>query len=169
MKKIEFKNILDVEPKIRGQARIWRNRPEIRSNMLTQHIISEKEHSQWLDSLKKRKDRIVWIIYYQGIPIGSCYLHDIKYDQKQSEWGYYIGEGEYRGKGLSKFILSELMNISFNQLGLEKLITSVLKHNRRAYQIYQKFGFVEKQDTDNNNELIFLEMTEENWINNIAK
>lgn len=61
--------------------------------------------------------------------------------------GIYIGE-KFRGKGLSKIILNNLL-ISGKKLGLDSIHLSVYKSNKTAIKAYNKQGFkAYKEDTN---------------------
>ena len=132
--------------------------------MLNQHIISKGEHLKWIETLKDRKDWKFWVIFYNSTPIGSIYFQNIDYDNLSSEWGFYIGEEEFKGKGLSKYILFKLLEIFFEEMKFKTLITKVLSTNGPALSVYDKFKFRKlKSFIYNNKEFLILEFTSEEW------
>lgn len=141
MNEIEFINILDTNIEIQDKIRLWRNQNDIRNYMINNKLISHEEHRNWLNSLSKRNDYILWVVYYKKVPFGTCYLHDIDYNNNNTYWGFYIAEKEFRGKKLGKVILYMLIEKVFNELNFHKLSTSVLSNNSIALQLYEKFGF----------------------------
>lgn len=170
MIKIIFKNIINLNDDIKKKVRIWRNQPEIRNNMVTRHIISEKEHNKWLKSLTKRDDWIVWVVFYQNKPIGICSLSNINKVGNTTDWGVYIGEDKFKGKGLSKYILFKLIDKTFNEMNMNKMYTSVLSSNTQAIKIYERFGFLQcknEQKTEEDRksiEFINIELDKNRWF-----
>jgi UDP-4-amino-4,6-dideoxy-N-acetyl-beta-L-altrosamine N-acetyltransferase len=138
---IEFKNILDASADLVEIVRQWRNHKQISQYMLTNHVISKKEHSQWIEKLKTQKTAKTWIIQYNGAPIGVVSLANIDVNKKTTEWGFYISEETARGKGLGSEVLYHLMKHVFDEMKFKKMKTTVLENNPVALHLYEKFGF----------------------------
>ncbi len=167
MRKIKFVNILEVDDKLRKRVREWRNKEEIRKSMLNQRIITEKRHFAWVESLRNRNDSKFWIVFVDRVPIGSVYLQNIDYEKLTSEWGFYIGEDSYRGKGLSKCILFKLLKVFFEEMKFEVLFTKVLSGSAVALNLYKKFNFEEmnKLSFKNQEKILLLKFSKKDWIN----
>jgi len=56
------------------------------------------------------------------------------------ELDYFAIDKEYQGKGLSKLLLSKIVSLSGNT-GLGKIKLSVRNSNKRAIDLYKKYGF----------------------------
>jgi len=164
MKEIKFENILKVNDKIKERVRQWRNKEEIRKYMLSQHIITKEEHLNWIESLKNRNDWKFWVIFVDEIPIGSVYLQNIDLKKLTSEWGFYIGEDDFKGKGLGKHILFKLLEFYFEEMKFEVLFTKVISNNIAAINIYRKFKFKMINDfLDNQKKVVLLKFTKKDW------
>jgi hypothetical protein len=145
MKKIKFINILDLDSSIIELIRHWRNSDVVRRYMYRSHYISKEEHLRWFEGLKLEKgNRKVWIIYYEDIPVGVINLFNIDYENKITDWGFYIGETAYRGLGIGSISLWRLMEYVFDKMNFHKMYTSVLENNSDALNLYKKFGFKEE-------------------------
>jgi len=166
MNEIEFVNILEVDDKLKEKVRQWRNKEGIRKFMLNQHTITKKEHFKWIESLKNRNDWKFWIVFVNCIPIGSVYLENIDYEKLTSEWGFYIGEDAYRGKGLSKCILFKLLGMFFEEMKFEVLFTKILSKNIIALNLYKKFKFkeIDRLLSENVEKIIILKFSNKDWI-----
>ena len=166
MEEIEFINIIEAEEGLKEKVRQWRNKEEIRKFMLTRHIVNKEEHLQWIEDLKYRNNWKFWVIFLKDIPIGSVYLQNINYEKLTSEWGFYIGEEEYKGKGLSKVVLLKLLEIFFNEMKFNSLFTKILSDNIIALNLYRKFKFKERERVsfEDKREVIILEFSKEDWI-----
>lgn len=166
MNKIRFVDVLQVDDKLRDTIRRWRNRREIRKYMLTQHLISKEEHSRWLSGLRETVNQKVWIVFTDNVPIGSVYLQNLDYSRRYSEWGLYIAEPAYRGKGLGKCIVLRLLEVYFDEMGFETLSTKVLSDNVAALGLYRKLEFkpVDRLPYKGKKEIISLKFSKKDWL-----
>lgn len=117
-----------------------------------QSTLSEKE--KWFHSLESRDDFKCWVIKYNKMPIGVCGIKNIVHNTRKGEYFGYIGEDNFRGKGLG----NRLMNLAKEKatfLGLEYLYLKVRNDNFPALKLYKRHGFIE---TGNQGNMIFMEM-----------
>ncbi|MDD5680706.1 MAG: UDP-4-amino-4,6-dideoxy-N-acetyl-beta-L-altrosamine N-acetyltransferase [Candidatus Omnitrophica bacterium] len=165
MTDIRFTNILQLDDAIKEKVREWRNSGRVRHFMLTQHVISAHEHTKWVDGLKRGDNALFWVVFAGDDPIGAAYLHNINKEKKTSEWGFYIGNDAYTGKGLGKNILFKLLETSFDEMGFEVLLTKAFSDNIAALSLYRKFDFAEKgrEALDGKRDVILLEFTKDDW------
>ena len=165
MNNLRFVNILELDAAIWEKVRQWRNKDEIRTSMLSQHNISEKEHRSWLEGLRLKNDRKFFVVFNDGIPVGSAYFHNIDYADSSSEWGFYIGDDAYKDKGLGKRIVFKLLGIFFGELKTKTLLTTELSHNKPAINIYNKFRFKECRRTPfkGGGEIIHMKFSARDW------
>jgi RimJ/RimL family protein N-acetyltransferase len=73
--------------------------------------------------------------------IGLTVLKDINLINRSAEFAIYIGDNEYRGKGLSIEATLETVNFGFYKLGLNRIFLRVLEENEVAIRLYKKTGF----------------------------
>ncbi|NIS38120.1 GNAT family N-acetyltransferase, partial [Candidatus Saccharibacteria bacterium] len=77
-----------------------------------------------------------------GKAIGHIELDRIdRQAKKASVCRVLIGDETLRGKGICKMMMEKILNISFNQLGLEKVFLNVMDYNVAAINCYKKVGF----------------------------
>ncbi len=139
---LEFIPIAEVPVDVQRLVLSWRNSPDIRSKMLNQRIISWEEHLSWTKQQMIEFPNCIAKVAYEGQnPFGVISLNKIDREQKHSDWGMYIGNPAFRGKGLGTLLLEEIIRWGFQDLGLFKLYTSVLANNVRALSLYLKRGF----------------------------
>lgn len=103
----------------------------------------EKRSTSFVDTLED----VLWVESPRGETIG--YGH-IDYDGKRRWLGICVAE-KYRGRGIGKFIMKELIADAVSDLHL-----AVDLENHGAFRLYQKFGFVE---THRDEKYIFMERT----------
>jgi UDP-4-amino-4,6-dideoxy-N-acetyl-beta-L-altrosamine N-acetyltransferase len=124
------------------RVREWRNLPEIRHYMYTDHTISEQEHAKWFGMALNDRTRRYWIIELDGAPVGLANLYDIRPDHKRAYWAFYLASPEVRGRGVGSFSERFVIRYAFEELGLEKLCCEVLATNASVVRMHQRYGFV---------------------------
>jgi len=167
MKELNFINILNLNADIQEKVRLWRNKEDIRKYMINQHIITKEEHFKWLENLKSKNDCKFWVVFIDEIPIGSISLQNIDYKNLSSEWGFYIGEDDYRGSGIGAIVEFSLLEYFFNILKFKTLNGIVLEKNVPVIRMHKKFGFKikKKKSTFKKNKYkeIFLKIKKTEW------
>lgn len=116
----------------------WRNAPEIRNNMYTQHEISWDEHVNWFKCIDP-EDTKYFIFEIDNDPVGVINFSRLKRNKRQAEWGFYSGDLSRRGIG--KAMEVNALEYAFTKLGLEKLNCEVLSNNMPVVSFHRKFGF----------------------------
>lgn len=164
MSEMKFIDILEVNNELKEKVRLWRNKDEIRNCMISKHLITKEEHRRWLERLKKCEKQKFWVVFSDKIPIGAVYLQDINKANRSSEWGFYIGENEYKSKGLSKKILLKLLSIFFDEMGFETLLTKVLSSNVIALNLYMQFKFQKADPVETPEGVINLSFSRKQWL-----
>lgn len=148
----------------------WRNSERIRSNMYTDHIISEEEHQNWYKSIKDNLTVSYNIFEYKGRPVGLVYYTNMDFKNLKTMWGFYLGETDVpRGCG-SVMEYFALENI-FERRGFRKLCCEVFVFNSKVIKLHKKFGFDEegffKQHVYKNGkyeDVVFLSLFREKWL-----
>ena len=153
----------------------WRNSEDIRCQMIHQNLITNEEHYNWYKLVSSgRANYRVKMVYFDDMPIGVVYLTNMDLVVKCVSWGLYIGENKYRGLGLGRIMMVEILSWGFEELYFYRMYTSVLENNIKALSMYYKFGFKnegiwEKHvllKNGNRINLIYLGMCQEDWIKN---
>ncbi len=110
--------------------------------MLAFDLITEEQHRRWLSSLSERPERQSVRVAFEGDePFGIITLKDIDKNSSRSDWGMYIGEKGFLGRGMARFMLFDLLVWAFEEEMLQRLYTSVLSDNAKAVSLYLKYGF----------------------------
>jgi len=124
---------------------LWLNDAEIKYLTNTPNF-SKEEQKKWYESLKSRKDYIIYGITFNNKLIGACGLKNITHIDAEY-WGY-IGEKKYWGMGFGIAILDEMIHKA-KGLRLVKLWLKVIKDNERAIGLYKKKNFAIKKEFGN--------------------
>lgn len=123
------------------RVREWRNLPEIRKYMYTDHEISELEHARWFGQAVNDPSRCYWIIELDGAPVGLANLYGISEAHKRAYWAFYLASPEVRGRGVGSFAERFVIRHAFEHLGLDKLCCEVLATNAAVVKMHQRYGF----------------------------
>ena len=149
---------------------VWRNHPEVRKYMYTQHEITREEHSNWFDSVSKDKSKVYLIAELEGKPIGLINFTEISEKNKSAFWGFY--SGDLSTKGVGRLMEEAALNYAFNNLKLRKLSCEVLSSNPRVIKLHRRYGFsiegiFKKHFVDSSSEeldIYRLALTKSEWV-----
>ena len=123
----------------------WLNDMEIaiRLNAYTMYISKEVEKN-FLDGISQStdKDYIFSIVDKEKDQLlGNCGLTKIDWLNRSAEFGIFIGEKSYWGKGYGKEATQLLLDYGFNALNLHSIALEAFAFNQSAIRMYQKCGF----------------------------
>lgn len=122
----------------------WLNDPEIKKLTMTPDFTKEDQQI-FFRSIPKRNNYKIFGISLFGEKIGVCGLKNIS-EASGEYWGY-IGNKSCWGRGYGKEILNYITDFAV-KLKLESLHLKVSKENLRAISLYEKNGFLKKQEFD---------------------
>jgi UDP-4-amino-4,6-dideoxy-N-acetyl-beta-L-altrosamine N-acetyltransferase len=107
----------------------WRMKPSVTKYMNTDPILDMEKQKEWYSKISRSDEMYYWIIWVDGVPIGLIGIIDIDRANRRCSWIWYIGEDEYRGKGIAKKIQLNLYDYVFETLGLNRLFSHILSYN----------------------------------------
>lgn len=119
----------------------WRNLPEIRRWMYTDHEIARDEHARWFAGMLADPSRTYWIIELDGAPVGLANLADTSPIHGRTAWAYYLAEPSVRGRGVGAWVEFFVIEHVFATLGFNKLTCEVLVENEAVWKMHEAFGF----------------------------
>ncbi|MGA7378564.1 MAG: UDP-4-amino-4,6-dideoxy-N-acetyl-beta-L-altrosamine N-acetyltransferase [Candidatus Sulfotelmatobacter sp.] len=137
-------SLRDISPGDQEAIRIWRNDPDVRKYMYTDHEISPDEHRAWFSRILRDSSCKYWIIVCDREDVGLLYLYDIDMRNRHCYWGFYTVGPQVRGKGIGSFAEFSVLRIVFDELQLQKLCGEVLAFNLPVLNMHKKFGFVQE-------------------------
>ncbi|MDQ7016517.1 MAG: UDP-4-amino-4,6-dideoxy-N-acetyl-beta-L-altrosamine N-acetyltransferase [Gammaproteobacteria bacterium] len=114
----------------------WRNRPEVRSCMLTQHEIRWDEHCAWFERASRDPRKRLFIFEQEG-SLGFAHLSCI--NATVAEWGFYLAAGAKKGAGTLLGLAT--LRYAFEELALHKVAGQALADNSRSIALHHKLGF----------------------------
>jgi diamine N-acetyltransferase len=125
------------------QLNEWRNDPEIVNKLGSgfKYISKEIDLNWYEEYLEKRKTNIRLAIEVDNTYVGNVNLTNIDFINRSAEFSIFIGNKDYRGKGIGYKATSELINHGIINLGLNRIWLTVLAENNVAQGLYKKIGF----------------------------
>jgi UDP-4-amino-4,6-dideoxy-N-acetyl-beta-L-altrosamine N-acetyltransferase len=129
----------------------WRNHPEIRKWMLNKEKINFDEHLKFIENLEK-SDKIY-------IKVGDFGVVNFTLKNGYVEFGLHKNPAK---KGVGRKLMEFGINYAFDKLKVSKIILYVYENNKKAVNLYKRFGF---KQTDKKDNLIKMELSYENRKN----
>ena len=121
----------------------WRNNPNVQQSFVFRETFTNEMHENWMNN-KVATGKVVQFIIQDNETkkkIGSVYLRDIDSIFRSAEYGIFIGEDNFRGKGLGSEAARLIVDFAFKDLKLHRVFLRVFKHNVTAVASYKKVGF----------------------------
>lgn len=121
-----------------NQVLVWRNHPDIRRFMYSQHAISVEEHAQWFARESQDPKRHLLIFEINKSPLGFINIHQIA-SGGIADWGFYVAPDAAKGTGQS--LGQVALRYAFQEAGVNKLCGQVLASNERSILFHLNLGF----------------------------
>lgn len=142
---VQYDNLLlrPLEKEDIENLRNWRNDPETTKFLRPIGFITKEMQEKWFQSyLNNPVEAAFAIVETQKLNrmIGSISIYDLT--ENSAEIGQFlIGDTEARGCGSGSKSIAAAVHIAFEQMGLEKVISSVHRENIPSYKSFTKIGF----------------------------
>lgn len=145
---VKLISFLEVSLDLQLKTRNWRNQENVIPYFKIKNI-REDMHLDWLKSMKSKKPKtIAFLIKIEEHYVGVTYFSYIDYVKRTSDWGIYIHDEKYRGKGVGKQVLMNCISYAKEEILIDVLFLDVLKTNVKAVRLYENCGF-KKIDEEN--------------------
>ena len=123
----------------------WRNNPSVRSNLYGQEEITADMHLSYFHKVVETGKCHQFVISisldFQTVDIGTAFIKNIDKQNQKGEFGIFIGNDTYRGKGIGKIATEKVLEYAFSTLDLNKVYLTVFAHNEKAVSCYESVGF----------------------------
>jgi UDP-4-amino-4,6-dideoxy-N-acetyl-beta-L-altrosamine N-acetyltransferase len=123
------------------QVRLWRNHPQVRRFMYTQHEIGAQEHQKWFESCQSDAGKHLLIFDKEQVAQGFANLSE-RVPGRVADWGFYMAPEAPRGVG--RELGQATLAFAFDTLGLHKLCGQALEYNERSIRFHLALGFVQE-------------------------
>lgn len=117
----------------------WRNHPDVRNFMYSQHEISKVEHQDWFKSALISDSRHLLIFVLNDEPMGFIGFTRQKQDSQVADWGFYLAP--IAPKGAGKLLGESALDFAFSKLGIRKVCGEVLNSNQKSMNFHESLGF----------------------------
>ncbi|MEG3081826.1 UDP-4-amino-4,6-dideoxy-N-acetyl-beta-L-altrosamine N-acetyltransferase [Halomonas sp. 5021] len=117
----------------------WRNHPNVRRFMYTQHEISAEEHREWFDRTRDDQNRYQMIFEQQDQPTGFVNFNIVDPQGKRANWGFYLSPEASAGSG--RLLGITALNYAFEHLYLHKVCGEALAYNMPSIRFHERLGF----------------------------
>ena len=111
----------------------WRNDKITRQNSFNSELVSESEHKEYIKNTIVSSDRKLFILEYNGIPVGT--IREDRLKQDEYELSYTISP-VYRGKRIGQIMISLYL---IDQRA--SFICEVKEENISSIKMIEKLGF----------------------------
>lgn len=115
----------------------WRNHPDVRRFMYTQHKITLDEHQRWFKRNLSDPTKHLLVFEVNQQPVGFVNFNET--ESGIAEWGFYAAPDAPKGSG--RQLGRAALKHAFTQLRLHKVCGHALAYNERSIQFHQSLGF----------------------------
>lgn len=116
----------------------WRNHPDVRRYMYTQHEITLDEHQRWFERALADQKKHLLIFEENHQPLGFVNFNETE-QGGIVDWGFYAAPDAPKGSG--RQLGCAALNHAFTQLKLHKVCGQALAYNERSIRFHQSLGF----------------------------
>jgi UDP-4-amino-4,6-dideoxy-N-acetyl-beta-L-altrosamine N-acetyltransferase len=120
------------------QVLLWRNHPDVRRYMYSQHVISLDEHARWFSGASQDPGRHLLVFDINRTPRGFLQINQIA-SGGIADWGFYADPDAPKGTG--RALGDAALRYAFDTLGLHKLCGQALAFNERSIHFHLSLGF----------------------------
>lgn len=122
----------------------WRNKPLVYKHFIFRQPFTREMHESWLTTKVDTGKVIQYIILDKALekPVGSVYYRDVDPENECAEYGIFIGEEAYLGRGFGTETARLFTRFGLDVLKLHRISLRVLGGNAIARRSYEKAGFV---------------------------
>jgi UDP-4-amino-4,6-dideoxy-N-acetyl-beta-L-altrosamine N-acetyltransferase len=116
----------------------WRNHPNVRRYMYTQHEISLDEHRSWFERNVDNPLKHLLIFELASVPRG--YINFTRHSASAvADWGFYIAPDAPKGAGSQ--LGQAALRYAFAKLELRKVCGQALAYNEPSIRFHRRLGF----------------------------
>lgn len=124
-----------------AQVLEWRNHPEIRRYMYTQHEITPTEHTNWYKKVNDNPNQYLLIFELNGTPTGFVNIKRLE-SGAVADWGFYIAPDSEKGTG--RKLGMTVLSYAFDTLELHKICGQALAYNVPSVKFHMSLGFIQE-------------------------
>lgn len=126
-----------VEAKDLPTLLLWRNHPDIRQYMYTQHKIAPQEHQAWFERMQENPYVHLLMYAENGVSLGFAQL-TVK--GHRANWGFYVSPSARKGTG--RKLGQQVLDYAFKEMELVKVCGEALCFNEGSIAFHKSLGFM---------------------------
>lgn len=123
----------------------WMNDEALTATLAQRYPVSLAQEADWIERAARGQDpshlSLAICLVKDGRHVGNCGLEAIDRDNRTATLGIFIGEKDWRGKGLGGEAVRALCRYAFDELDLRKIRLDVYATNPSAEKTYARVGF----------------------------
>ncbi len=99
---------------------------------------------EWVETYMSRqraKERLIFAVMRNGLPVGEVVLKEIDYDKKECTLGICLQNDSAKGQGIGTKAEQLILDYAINQLGMETVHADSILKNARSQHVLEKVGF----------------------------
>jgi RimJ/RimL family protein N-acetyltransferase len=127
-----------------GYVRLLWSDDETMKDVGGTHVMDDQQAKRWFATWIEpgKEDRRYFLIMRKedDAPVGEACFHSYNPDTRMAICSMNI-EAKYRGNGYAKEALEQLLRFYFDDFGGEVIVDDIDLDNKRAQQVFLKFGF----------------------------
>ena len=116
----------------------WRNHPDVRKCMLSQHEITVAEHRAWYERSEKDDTRALLVVEEDDLMIGCVVFSNVSC-QSTADWSFYADPHSPPGTG--RKVCGAALDFVFSELQVHKVAGQVLEFNEASIRTHRRIGF----------------------------
>lgn len=120
------------------QVLAWRNHPEVRRHMYSQHEITLDEHRQWYERVRQDPRKHLLLFESSQQPLGFVSFDDLARGGI-AEWGFYAAPDAPKGTG--RRLGRAALDHAFGGLKFHKIFGRALASNEGSIGFHRSLGF----------------------------
>lgn len=119
----------------------WRNHPDVRRFMFSQHEISLDEHRHWFAKACDDANRRLLIVEDGQVPIGFVQFSNVA-SGGVADWGFYARPDGPKGAG--RKLGTTALTHAFGLLNLHKVCGQAIESNQVSIEFHKRLGFIQE-------------------------
>lgn len=123
-------------------VRCWRNDPKIQKYMEFRDEITPEMQENWFRKISSGNTDYYFIIEAEGVEIGLINIRSIDYEKKAGEPGIFIWDDNFLNSDYSFRSSLCLLDFVFDELGLDYVVSHIMRDNKRAIDFNLFWGYV---------------------------
>jgi RimJ/RimL family protein N-acetyltransferase len=104
-------------------------------------VFSLTQEEEWLERVSRSESDVAWGIFADGEHIGGTGISQIDWRNRHAITGTVIGNKSWWGRGIGTEAMALRTRYAFEELGLEKLMTTVVEGNTASRRALENVGY----------------------------